>query len=160
MDPLRRIGLKELKQRIQQCKYFTRTAEVDRWERLQDLTISTTSSLSSSSSSSLFDPIPYNNKSTRPPSPPLNQTIKLPPIQQHHHYQYHHHQQQHTYNNKPSVATTTTTTPIHVDLPPSPPSTPRDRSQQSLTGDMCFNDQPLLSPIDPNTSGHLISLML
>ncbi|KAG0175157.1 hypothetical protein DFQ28_006012 [Apophysomyces sp. BC1034] len=36
VDPLRRIGLKELRERIQQCKYFTRTAEVDRWERLQE----------------------------------------------------------------------------------------------------------------------------
>lgn len=32
IDPLRRITLYELKEKIRNCKYFTRTAEVDRWE--------------------------------------------------------------------------------------------------------------------------------
>ncbi|KAI9299924.1 kinase-like domain-containing protein [Cunninghamella echinulata] len=159
VDPLRRIGLKELKQRIQQCKYFTRTAEVDRWERLQDL--SPTCSLSSLDSIAYKTSSSINNNNinvtSRPPSPPLNHhhhhhhqqqqqsIIKLPPIQQ---YAYHH-------QSKPSVNINTKTTPIHTDLPPSPPSTPRD---QSLTGDVCFNDS-LLSPLNPNVDGHLISLM-
>lgn len=30
---MRRIRLSELKERIRNCKYFTRTAEVDRWEQ-------------------------------------------------------------------------------------------------------------------------------
>lgn len=33
IDPMRRIRLPELKERIRNCKYFTRTAEVDRWEQ-------------------------------------------------------------------------------------------------------------------------------
>lgn len=32
IDPIRRITLAELKEKIRNCKYFTRTAEVDRWE--------------------------------------------------------------------------------------------------------------------------------
>lgn len=32
IDPMRRITLVELKEKIRNCKYFTRTAEVDRWE--------------------------------------------------------------------------------------------------------------------------------
>lgn len=32
IDPMRRITLPELKEKIRNCKYFTRTAEVDRWE--------------------------------------------------------------------------------------------------------------------------------
>ncbi|KAI8082171.1 kinase-like domain-containing protein [Thamnidium elegans] len=32
IDPVRRITLTELKEKIRNCKYFTRTAEVDRWE--------------------------------------------------------------------------------------------------------------------------------
>lgn len=32
IDPVRRITLTELKDKIRNCKYFTRTAEVDRWE--------------------------------------------------------------------------------------------------------------------------------
>lgn len=32
IDPVRRITLSELKEKIRNCKYFTRTAEVDRWE--------------------------------------------------------------------------------------------------------------------------------
>ncbi|KAI9271761.1 kinase-like domain-containing protein [Phascolomyces articulosus] len=37
IDPLRRIGLDELKERIQKCKYFTRTAQVEQLELQQDL---------------------------------------------------------------------------------------------------------------------------
>ncbi|ORX60411.1 Pkinase-domain-containing protein [Hesseltinella vesiculosa] len=37
IDPLRRIDLQQLREKIQQCRFFTRTAEVDRWERIQDL---------------------------------------------------------------------------------------------------------------------------
>ncbi|KAK4521068.1 separin protein [Mucor velutinosus] len=33
IDPMRRIRLPELKERIRNCRYFTRTAEVDRWEQ-------------------------------------------------------------------------------------------------------------------------------
>ncbi|KAI8644316.1 kinase-like domain-containing protein [Parasitella parasitica] len=33
IDPMRRIRLPELIERIRNCKYFTRTAEVDRWEQ-------------------------------------------------------------------------------------------------------------------------------
>ena len=33
IDPMRRITLNELKEKIRKCKYFTRTAEVDRWEK-------------------------------------------------------------------------------------------------------------------------------
>ncbi|KAI8335109.1 kinase-like domain-containing protein [Chlamydoabsidia padenii] len=61
IDPLRRIGLKELKYRIQQCKFFTRTAEVDRWERLQDLY--STKHIHPKSS---FDIPPYTRKPARP----------------------------------------------------------------------------------------------
>jgi hypothetical protein len=32
IDSMRRISLPELKEKIRDCKYFTRTAEVDRWE--------------------------------------------------------------------------------------------------------------------------------
>ncbi|KAI8147327.1 kinase-like domain-containing protein [Fennellomyces sp. T-0311] len=37
IDPLRRIGLEELKERIKRCKHFTRTAEVEKLEIQQDL---------------------------------------------------------------------------------------------------------------------------
>lgn len=33
IDPKRRITINELKEKIRNCKYFTRTAEVDRWEQ-------------------------------------------------------------------------------------------------------------------------------
>lgn len=38
IDPLRRTGLDELRERIRRCKYFTRTPEVERMEQKADLT--------------------------------------------------------------------------------------------------------------------------
>ncbi|KAG1448792.1 hypothetical protein G6F56_008844 [Rhizopus delemar] len=37
IDPARRINLRDLKERISQCRYFTRTAESDRYERIYRL---------------------------------------------------------------------------------------------------------------------------
>lgn len=34
IDPMRRIGLADLKEHIRNCKYFTRTEEVEHWERM------------------------------------------------------------------------------------------------------------------------------
>ncbi|KAI8096977.1 kinase-like domain-containing protein [Halteromyces radiatus] len=128
IDPLRRIGLKELKLRIQQCKYFTRTAEVDRWERLQDL-----AQLNNNNNRNLFDIPSYTRKVVRP-SP---SSIIIPKKTKQH--------------IPDTPVSPTTTAELHldttsstsrrnkvrapVDLLPSPPATPRDRSQQSSYDD-------------------------
>lgn len=129
IDPLRRIGLKELKYRIQQCKFFTRTAEVDRWERLQDLASVNGKSLSSS----LFDIPPYTRKPSRP-SPTLTASS--------------------AFSGKGKICTTALkkkryAAPPADTLPPSPPATPRDRSQQShdAKDDLCMDDSLLAVPL-------------
>ncbi|EIE83436.1 hypothetical protein G6F46_002552 [Rhizopus delemar] len=59
IDPARRIGLNELRERIIRCKYFTRTAESDRYERLY----------SSSTPLQLPPSPPATPNRTRSPSP-------------------------------------------------------------------------------------------
>ncbi|KAI8994641.1 kinase-like domain-containing protein [Pilobolus umbonatus] len=56
VDPLKRIRLNELKDLIRNCKYFTKTAEVDRWEKLK--------------SHKDFHRIHTHKKIDLPPSPP------------------------------------------------------------------------------------------
>ncbi|KAF7726216.1 hypothetical protein EC973_009014 [Apophysomyces ossiformis] len=71
IDPLRRIGLKELRECIQKCKYFTRTAEVDRWERLQEQSRYRRVRLAKSPAA---NPVVANCQEL-PPSPPLTPRI-------------------------------------------------------------------------------------
>lgn len=155
IDPLRRIGLKELKHRIQQCKYFTRTAEVDRWERLQDLDFINNSSNSylynnnTINTKNLFDIPPYNRKAADSiRDKKQTETVKA--------------------HRSPALVTTSTTDQRHctssskpaVDLPPSPPATPRDRSQQShdTNGDICM-DTDASTSVKPTTADLLPKLV-
>ncbi|KAI8341779.1 kinase-like domain-containing protein [Chlamydoabsidia padenii] len=165
IDPLRRIGLKELKHRIQQCKYFTRTAEVDRWERLQDLEFINNNSNSylynnniSINTKNLFDIPPYTRKAATT-SPPIISSDVIPTVND-------------TRDKKKRTTpmgpvTTSTTDQRHctskrpaVNLPPSPPATPRDRSQQSHDGnsDICMNTVDSTSG-NPATNGLLPNLV-
>ncbi|ORZ20224.1 kinase-like domain-containing protein [Absidia repens] len=169
IDPLRRIGLKELAYRIQQCKYFTRTAEVDRWEKLQDFTFinncnrtylynsSNNNGSNRDITNTFADTTHYTpNPTTRPTTPSSSSSASH-------------------FNTAPQTLTTTTpaaivhdvdsmtTVPVAthgghytsipgkaVDMPPTPPATPRDVSQQSynMEDDICINN----SSVDASSS--------
>ncbi|CAO3592945.1 unnamed protein product [Absidia cylindrospora] len=168
IDPLRRIGLKELKYRIQQCKYFTRTAEVDRWERLQDLTmlnnnnhnylyshshysytqrINNVSTNNKTKTSTLFDIPPYRKAAPAPATtPPTTPTISAKKRQDA--------DIASSEFSKIDTRTAGHSTPA-VDLPLTPPATPRDRSQQShdSDGDICMENN-LIDPVSSSSSGY------
>ncbi|CAO3592345.1 unnamed protein product [Absidia cylindrospora] len=163
IDPLRRIGLKELAYRIQQCKYFTRTAEVDRWERLQDLTFinncnrtylynNSSNNTDNNTTNTIADIPHYTRKPTTLSSSssashtkttPPTITTTIPPAEVH--------------DVDPMTTTPVTTHGGHytsipgkaVDMPPTPPATPRDVSQQShnMEDDVCIN-----SSVDASSS--------
>ncbi|KAI7861951.1 kinase-like domain-containing protein [Spinellus fusiger] len=66
VDPMRRICLDELRERIERCKFFTRTAEVDAYEKQQDKE----ATMRRMRLFGTLQPKKHSPTTTLPPSPP------------------------------------------------------------------------------------------